>query len=164
MINLSTERSFAGISSLIYKIIATPFSFRSTPKGLFKSLISNWLARKQSSNLVSKIIKILTLTLIWSLSKSKLFLPELILIWAIINLFGFKSQNCCRSLKPSELRVVHFSLGSLKRIGSSINSKLSIQFSIKLNYFLFGNFVLLLLLRCNFFVLRLFSEILLLSI
>ena len=92
LIRLSIERSFAGISTLIYNIVSSPFWFQSTPKGLVKSLISNSLARKQSSILVSAIIKIMTVPLIWSVSKSDLILTELILLGATISFLGLSSK------------------------------------------------------------------------
>ena len=106
LIRLSIERSFAGISTLIYNIVSSPFWFQSTPKGLVKSLISNSLARKQSSILVSAIIKIMTVPLIWSVSKSDLILTELILLGATISLFGFKLQNYC--ILSMSLEVLKF--------------------------------------------------------
>ena len=127
---LSIDRSFAGNSSLKYNFMPPLFWSLSTRKGVLNLSVSNSHTGKLSSILVSEIIKISTFPLTWSESKSSLFLMEFMLIWAILILLGYNSQNCRKLLFSSEsLEIGDLDLQSvleiLTELGSSMKSKFS---------------------------------------
>ena len=87
--SFSIDKSFDGISRLIYKRIPPSLLLRSRRWGLLKTFMKNWLVGKLSSSFVSEIIRISALSLIWCVSNSNLFLRDLIFKCPFISLFRF---------------------------------------------------------------------------
>ena len=77
-------------------IILPPFLFQSRRKGVPKPSKKNWRSGKESSTLVSDVIKISILSLIISAEESNLFRIELIFRCAKIILLRLSLRIVCR--------------------------------------------------------------------
>lgn len=136
--------SFVGKSTLTTNIIAPHFRFLSTKKRVLNPLIWNWLSENLSWILVSWIIKIPMFSLVWSESKSKFFLMELILTQAVFDLFRHNLQKFLYIVvftRNSWIRWLRFTFAArlFRNIWFPIKfkfSKSSFQFSMNLIKFL----------------------------
>ena len=84
------------MSFLVKSIIPPPFPFRSRRNGVPKPSKKNRPSRKESSTLVSDIIKIPILSLIISAKDSNLFWVELIFRCAKTSLLRLSMRIVCR--------------------------------------------------------------------